>query len=248
VTCGAECTGEDEASYLWFDDQCTYNCNDYLATDANDCTYYSSIIDMACTTPNPSDPECFTDAWGNQVCPHDPTYMGDIDSQVPFYMSYCRNSETCYYNVTCAGFGIYQAAGEQCLNAGSTEDEFCYYHPSGQVQCEFNGSCSYVDEWDIACDSGSYSGSDCRVAERCYNTSCSATDGWARDFDDDIYLGSLHECTDISCTSGFYNESGTCYYGIACGPEGWQYSASEPLPPSPCTGNWDCTASGWQCT
>jgi len=253
TTCGAICDSESEASYIWRDKECFYNCNDYLTGfPLTDCNYHSGV-ELKCSSPDPTDSACnLVD--GKMVCPSDETYFADIDSTSPFYETFCRAEGFCYYNVSCTGAGIAEVQGDECLPAGDVSGDICYYHTSGSTVCDDSGNCDGWEDFDdiTTCDSGSAETGDCLVGEFCYNTTCRPDSGWDPIPDSDITLdGNDFDCGAISCTTGYYKDSDVCYNGISCTQTGWQYSAEADKPASSCpipSQNWFCGPSGWYCS
>jgi len=242
--CGAGC--KDPTSYVWSDMECTFGCNKGALKN---CQYKDSET-TRCSSPDPLDSECYTDAGGMVICPSDSGYFADIDSVLPGFSTYCLDGDYCYYDVGCNGTGVSEEQGEECLAAGTVDSDKCYYNPDGAVQCMPDGNCSYYDVWDLACDEGSYLTGDCRLGEKCYNTSCKSLSGWEKTPDEDIELGgATYQCSAIGCSMGYKLDSGICYSGMECAASGWDYGNAESMPASTCPPSkaWVCTSSGWTC-
>jgi len=250
TACGAVCLSNE--SYIWSDRQCIYNCNDFQsAVPATNCDYHAdSGPVMTCSSPDPADINCFTDAVGNTVCPSDTSYFADIDSLPPL-LTYCRDSGFCYYNVSCTNTGLTELVGDLCPNAGTVNGADCYFDTSGTTHCLFDGTCSNMSAWTGICDSGSLAGADCRIGEECFSPSCDTMAGWLNNTDVDIeFDSSTVLCSVIGCSNEFYETGGMCYYGISCTNIGWEYANNVTQPGSSCPGvqSWTCTDTGWECT
>jgi len=216
TSCGAGCESED--SYIWDDQSCTYNCNDFISgSPSSDCQYHSGPDSTVCSAPRTSGSCTPMDIGGTtyQVCRPAGARIESEDN----YASYCRYNNYCYYGVSCNGDGVHEIIGEQCLSAGVSDGDICYYHSTGSTDCDRNGACTYEMDWSdigVSCQEGSPDSGACRVGNTCYSIDCHDRRGWEYDMDYCSYGN--------DCVAGFVLDNDDCIYDIECTNSGWDYN------------------------
>lgn len=223
LTCSAVCTGNNKRSYQWSGTDCYSNCNDYLGAGNINCDY-DGYAETKCNAPR--DVSCTsTVIHGDdyEVCPTD-SATRTIDDDYPFFQTYCKNSDWCYYNVECTGEGPKETTGEYCPSAGTVDGDLCYYNSFGSTACDDAGLCNNKADWSsvgMSCADGGPSDGWCVDGEVCYTLACDANAGWNPIPDN---------CNYASCSTGSVLESGDCVYDIQCTASGWGYGSTDPCP------------------
>lgn len=239
--CGAHC--DSDSNLNWSGSTCTFNCNDFLHKlspgGIEDCELHS-LESTICSSPNITDAACFNtnfDGTDYRICPSDPLYTKELNSQSPIPVSYCLNSNQCYYGVACTGDGASSMVGDFCPPAGTavdkpaTKKDLCYYNPSGEVSCDYQGKCSSSMEWGLSCIKGDPANDGyCTYSSKCYyHVSCNPTVGWQ---------WSISSCDP-------YDDGTTCYYDASCTAGGCSYKDDDD---STCAvGTPQCSSTGWRC-